>query len=222
MQNPENTVIINLKHYRQSSSAHAERFIEGFVGMETVPGVKIIFALNPIDLRLASSFPEFEFYSQHVDPVEYGAHTGQFSPQSLLDLGVTGTILNHSERRIPEDILRKTVDISRRCGLRTVVCCENAAEASRFAPMKPDWIAYEPPELIGGNVSVTTSRPEIISDVVDTCSRSGVAVIVGAGVKTPSDYRTSLKLGANGVLIASGIILAMEPAKTLSSLIENQ
>ena len=80
MQNPENTVIINLKHYRQSSSAHAERFIEGFVGIDTVPGVRIIFALNPIDLRLASSFPEFEFYSQHVDPVEYGAHTGQFSP----------------------------------------------------------------------------------------------------------------------------------------------
>ncbi len=221
MENHSSTVIINLKHYRESSSAHAERFIEGFVGMDRSSGVRIIFALNPIDLRLASSFPEFEFYSQHADPVEYGAHTGQFSPQSLLDLGITGTLLNHSEKRISEDALKRTVDISRRCGLNTVVCCENATEASRFAALKPDRIAYEPPELIGGRVSVTTSRPEIISEVVNICNRSGIEAIVGAGVKTPSDYRMSLKLGARGVLIASGIILANDPAKTLSSLIEN-
>ena len=222
MEHPNPTVIVNLKHYRQSSSASAERFLEKFIGSQGMSEARIIFALNPIDIRLASSFPEMEFFSQHVDPVEYGAHTGQFSPQSLLDLGITGSLLNHSERRISHETVERTVSMAKRSGLEIALCCESVEEAQSFAPLKPAFIAYEPPELIGGNVSVTTAKPSVISDVVRVCSEYGVPVLVGAGVKTGSDYRTSLRLGASGILVASGIVLAENPAKSLSSLIENQ
>lgn len=216
------TVIVNLKHYRQSSSVQAERFLENFVGLERPEGLRLIFALNPIDLRLCASFPELEFYSQHVDPVEYGAYTGQFSPESLIDLGITGSLLNHSERRLPASVIEATLLSARRSGLEIALCCESPGEVETYSDLRPDLIAYEPPELIGGNISVTSAKPSVISEVVGICSSKQVPVLVGAGVKTRSDYETSRKLGAAGILIASGVVLAKNPLLSLSSLIENQ
>jgi triosephosphate isomerase len=89
----------------------------------------------------------------------------------------------------------------------------------KYATLRPNFIAYEPPELIGGDVSVTSAEPSIISDVVKACNPKNVRVLVGAGVKTSEDARKSIELGADGVLIASGIVKAREPAKALNAII---
>lgn len=216
----ETTVIVNLKHYQVASGPLCERFLSSFIGMELPDGIRVAFALNPIDLRIAANFPELDFYSQHVDPVEYGAKTGQLSIESLIDLGISGTLLNHSERRLHEDRISDTVKMARRYGFPIVVCAENQDEAEKYSKLKPQFIAYEPPELIGGDISVTSAKPEIISEVVERCSGSGVQVLVGAGVKNGSDVLQSIKLGAKGVLVASGIVLSKDPLSSLNSLIE--
>lgn len=213
-------IVVNLKHYSISSGPNAERFLSSFIGMDIRDDVEVIFALNPIDLRLAGNFPELNFYSQHVDPVEYGAYTGHLSIEALLDLGINGTLLNHSERRLDNETIRKTVDIAHRRSFPAIVCAENIVEAGQLAQLKPQFVAYEPPELIGGNVSVTSAKPEIIGEVVEKCSESNVPVLVGAGVKNGDDLRKSVELGANGVLIASGIVLAKNPVSSLTSLVE--
>lgn len=213
-------IVVNLKHYRISSGPLVERFLSSFIGMDLDGEVEVIFALNPVDLRIARSFPELNFYSQHVDPVEYGAHTGQISVESLIDLGITGTLLNHSERRLEETAISRTMDIARRNDFPVIVCAENIGEAGKFARLKPKFIAYEPPELIGGNISVTTAKPEIIAEVVEECNGSDVPVLVGAGVKNGNDLVKSIELGAKGILIASGIVLSNDPFSSLTSLIE--
>ncbi len=213
-------IVVNLKHYSISSGPNAERFLSSFIGMDIRDDVEVVFALNPIDLRLASNFPELNFYSQHADPVQYGAFTGHLSIESLLDLGLDGTLLNHSERRLDKDTIKKTVDIAHRHDFPAILCAENLIEAGELSELKPEYIAYEPPELIGGNVSVTSAKPEIISEVVEKCRESRVPVLVGAGVKSSDDLQKSIELGAQGVLIASGIVLSKNPVSSLTSLVE--
>lgn len=216
----EKTVIINLKHYQVSSGRHCEKFLSKFIGMDNPANTRIVFALNPIDLRLAGNFPELEFYAQHVYPVDFGSSTGHYSIESLMDLGISGSILNHSEMRVGDDFISKTSAKAKSMDFPIVICAENGAEAEKFSSLGPEFIAYEPPELIGGNISVTSAKPEIIQEVVDKCSKFSVPVLVGAGVKNNNDMRRSLELGAGGVLIASGIVLADDPLMSLTSLVE--
>ncbi|HLH86356.1 MAG TPA: triose-phosphate isomerase [Thermoplasmataceae archaeon] len=213
------TVIINTKHYERSSGKNASRFLEGFASIVKGLDLRIIFALNPIDLHLAGSFPELEIYSQTVYPIGFGPFTGKFSIDSVMEMGVKGSIINHSENRMQLDSITATVKHSREMRFNLVICAGNAREAIRISRLQPEFVAYEPPELIGGNISVSTAKPEIISEVVKGCSEWKTNVLVGAGVKTHSDMEKSLSLGAKGVLISSGIVLAEDPYRSLYQLL---
>ncbi len=215
------TVIVNLKHYANSSGPNAETFLNSLKTLSVPAGCNVIFALNPIDLRIARDYPELTFISQHVDAVSYGAHTGHFSMESLKGLGINGSIINHSERRLDPDTVRNAIVRSKGLDFRITVCCESLEEVKRFSSLEPYSIAYEPPELIGGNVSVTTSRPEIIKEAAEICHNEYVKLLVGAGIKNRNDVTKSIELGADGVLLASGVVLSNSPLDTLNSLIVN-
>ena len=75
---------------------------------------------------------------------------------------------------------------------------------------------------LGGNVSVTTADPGVISGSVDAVHAvdENIAVLCGAGVKTGEDVRTALDLGAKGVLVASGVVKASKPEEALRDLIK--
>ncbi len=216
----DKTVIVNLKHYKVSSGNRCENFLSKFIGMDNPSDTRIVFALNPIDFRIAKSFPELDFYAQHVYSLDFGAGTGRYSIESLMDFGIDGSLLNHSEMRVPESQIIETLDKAKSMGFPIIICAESPSEAEKYSAIKPEYIAYEPPELIGGDVSVTSSKPEIIRNVIEKCARNSVPVLVGAGVKNNHDMKKSLELGARGVLVASGIVLSDDPLASLTSLIE--
>jgi triosephosphate isomerase len=81
--------------------------------------------------------------------------------------------------------------------------------------MKPDYIAVEPRELIGGKISVSQARPELISDTVKAVKTK---VLCGAGINTRQDVKKALKLGAKGVLVASAVAKSKNPGKVLKEL----
>src|SRR3989338_8563838 len=127
-------------------------------------------------LVIAPSLPTLEevaegtsltVYSQHTDLAGLGPFTGKISAQELKKIGVKGTLLNHSERKIPFPILKKIVADCKKHKLITVVCASSLEETKQAAKLVPDFLAYEPPELIGGNVSVTNAKPKIISKAVE-------------------------------------------------------
>ncbi|MEM0158028.1 MAG: triose-phosphate isomerase [Thermoplasmataceae archaeon] len=213
------TIIVNTKHYKRSSGVDAPKFLESFIPIVKTLNHRVIFALNPIDLHLASSFPELQIYSQTVFPVEYGAYTGKFSIDALVELGVKGSLLNHSENRMRADSIAAVSRIARERSFNLVICSANAKEAIRMSRLSPEFVAYEPPDLIGGDVSVSSARPEIISEVVKGCGMRNTKVLVGAGIKARSDVAMSLSLGAKGILIASGIVLSRDPPDALASLV---
>ena len=54
---------------------------------------------------------------------------------------------------------------------------------------------------------MTTADPAIVSDTVAAVKSTnpGVRVLCGAGVKNGADVRMAIELGAEGVLLASGV-----------------
>jgi len=84
----------------------------------------------------------------------------------------------------------------------------------------PNFIAVEPPELIGGDMSVTTADPDIVSGSVETVKdiNKNVKVLCGAGVKNGRDVAKSIELGAEGVLLASGIVKAKDKESVIRDL----
>ena len=78
-------------------------------------------------------------------------------------------------------------------------------------------IAVEPPELIGGDISVSKAGPEIIERAVDFVGKN--QVLVGAGIRDLEDVTIALKLGACGVLVASGVVKVADPYAVLLGLV---
>ena len=90
-----------------------------------------------------------------------------------------------------------------------------------MAKLGPTYIAVEPPELIGGDISVTSADPTIVSDSVKVVKEinPNVRVLCGAGVKTGKDVATAIELGAEGVLLASGVTKAQDAEAVLADLV---
>jgi triosephosphate isomerase len=127
-------------------------------------------------------------------------------------------LLNHAERKLSIDILQNSVDLARELGLFTIVCAESTITAKAVADIDPDLIALEPPELIGGDVSVSSSQPQLIQDAVALVGKG--KLLVGAGIKTAEDVKLALKYGAAGVLVSSVVTKAHDPEKALEELLK--
>ena len=69
---------------------------------------------------------------------------------------------------------------------------------------------------------VTTANPEIVSNTVDAVKSvdKQIKVLCGAGVKNGNDVKTAVDLGAEGVLLASGVTKASNPDAVIRDLIK--
>jgi len=87
--------------------------------------------------------------------------------------------------------------------------------------MGPDFVAIEPPELIGSGIPVSKADPDIVLKSVEAVKRIApdVGVLCGAGITHGEDLKAALDLGSQGVLLASGIIKAKDQRKALEDLV---
>ncbi len=170
-----------------------------------------------------------ETIAQGVDEVNPGAFTAHITWFELKNSGVKGTLINHSEKRysiskggeIDYDKLKEAINKCKAAGLDTYVCVQNLDEAREVAKMEPTAVSYEPPELIGGNISVSNSKPEIVKEFCEIVkSNSNSLSLIGAGIKGKEDAVKSVQLGSDGVLVASGIMKAENYRQVIDELIE--
>lgn len=210
-------LIINFKNYQESTGSNAVALAQVIDEASANAPVDVLIAVPILDLEeIAKSVKHVKVISQHVDGVGYGAHTGHVLPEEVKRRGAVGTLINHSEHPVPEDQLGKLIDLAQvHFPDYTIVCTptyESTVELDRnFDPKK---IAYEPPELIGGDISVSTAKPEIIQQVVNVSHQR--QILVGAGIKTVEDIKISLELGAIGVLVASGVVKDKDPGAVVT------
>ncbi|MFT0898337.1 triose-phosphate isomerase [Candidatus Methanoprimaticola sp. MG2] len=214
-------VVINFKAYQEAEGDRAFRLAKACQKVSSESGVPMAVCPPHLWLGAIARILEMPVYAQSVDPLPPGPGTGFVTPSMLHSTDVAGTLVNHSEHRIPKDDIGKIVEMCSALKLHTCICAETAEEASDLAGFHPNAVAVEPPALIGGNVSVTSADPGIVSGTVDAVKAVDPKVLVycGAGVKTGDDVKASMDLGANGVLLASGVVKAKDPEQVLRDLI---
>ncbi len=185
--------------------------------------IKIAVAVQATDIfRVAAAVDTavVEVFAQHIDANGQGKSTGFVTAEAVKEAGASGTLLNHAEHKIT-DIARR-IATAKAAKLTTVVCAADVAEATVIAKTaQPDYIAVEPPELIGGKVSVSEAKPELIAAAVAAVKKanSRITVLCGAGVNSREDVEKALELGTKGILVASSVVLAKDPEKALLELI---
>ncbi len=214
-------LLINFKTYEQGTGKEAldlAKVADEVAGKEDA---SIVLSVQPTDLERISGAISIPVYAQHMDPVTPGSHTGWILPEAVKEAGAKGTLINHSEHNIDKEKIEANVKKCRELGIVSVCCAATPEIAKEVAAFGPDFVAIEPPELIGGTVSVSTAKPEIISDTVEAVKSVNpeVKVLCGAGVNSSGDVKKAIELGAVGVLVASAIVKSETPEKVILDLI---
>lgn len=215
-------IVVNFKAYAESVGRRGWALAEACARTARDSGASIVIAPAAPDLAHIAKTVRIPVFGQHVDSGGAGARTGWVPPEALLEAGAAGTLINHSERKVPWEVMQDVIPRSQKLGLEVIACADSLSEAERIAKLAPEYVAVEPPELIGGDVSVTTAKPEIVSDAVERVRivNPAVQVLCGAGVKTQGDVRKAVELGSVGVLLASGVVLAKDPERALRNLVK--
>lgn len=166
--------------------------------------------------------------AQHTDNADLGSTTAQTTAEAVKATGADGSIVNHSEYRLLPRHRRGAVERLRRQGLLSVMCTATAGEVRAAAVLGPDYVAIEPPALIGTGRAVSKERPGLISRAAKVVDRSAprprsksaaprTRLLCGAGIATADDVRLAVKLGSAGVLVASGIVKAKNRGAAIDS-----
>ncbi len=210
------TLIVNFKTYSEATGESALKLAKVCDRVSKVEDADIRIAVQSCDLRMIASEVDIPVYAQHVDAIEPGSHTGWVLAEAVEQAGADGTLLNHSEHTLGMDRLEETIDRVKSLGLDVVVCAKDADVGKSVSKFDPDFVAVEPPELIGGDVSVSSAKPELIERAADKVDGR---LLVGAGVKDGDDVKKSLELGAVGILVASGVCKAGDVEEAVKGLV---
>ncbi|NCF96615.1 MAG: triose-phosphate isomerase [Euryarchaeota archaeon] len=211
-------VVVNFKTYTSALASAADRLGKQMADVNT--NARMVAVTSAFDLSSVSSIEGLEVWSQHLDPVGQGSHTGWLEPETAIARGAVGTIINHAEHKVSLDHVRDLMAMLPE-GFPVCACAADVTEARALAKLGPTFIAVEPPELIGGDISVTTADPTIVSDTVAAVKEvnPNVRILCGAVVKNGQDVATAIALGAEGVLLASGVTKANDPQTVLEDLV---
>lgn len=199
--------IINFKNYEQASAANTVKLAKAAQRVADRLKIEIIVAPPQPALALVARSVTIPVFSQHVDSEKDGSTTGYFVPEVVKSYGAVGSLINHSEHRIEVKSIAAIVERMRKLRMTSVVCARTPHEVMEMSVFEPDFVAIEPPELIGSGRAVSKENPAIISKSIEAAG-SRTRIICGAGISDKSDVKAALKLGSRGILVASGVVKA--------------
>src|SRR5437867_3056637 len=187
-------ILVNFKTFPEALGPKALALSKACAKVADATGASIVVAPAATDVARVAHEVRIPVFAQHVDAVEAGARTGWLPPEAALEAGAAGTLLNHSERKLPMRDLEAIVPRCEALGLEVVGCADDLAEAESIARLGAEYVAIEPPELIGGDVSGTRAKPEVVSGAVarvrevnprgeGLCGAGGGAAKDGAGAE---------------------------------------
>ena len=212
-------IVVNFKTYTEGLNAvKMAKYCEE-VSIDS--GVNIIAVPQIPDLYRVAGSVKIPVFSQHIDGAGAGSFTGHITAECVKSAGAVGTLINHSERRLLLADIDSAVASAKKSGLTSVVCTNNIAVTKAAATFGPEYVAIEPPELIGSGIPVSKADPDIVSGSVRAVKKIApdVEVLCGAGISKGEDVAAALELGTVGVLLASGVVKAKDPKAALLDLV---
>ena len=213
-------IIINFKTYEEATGERALKLAQICRSVAMKYSKRIIICPQFTDIqRISNASSSFTpVFAQHIDD-GIGKFTGSISPLAVKEAGAVGTLLNHSEKRLTIDEIGKRISAAKAHGLMSLCFADSVEESLKIAVFAPEMIAYEPPELVGTGISVSTAKPTAVTDFVNKVTPS-VRRLVGAGISNAGDVRKALELGADGWGVSSAFTKAKDPERVLDDLVE--
>jgi len=229
---------VNFKLYKETFGDGALRLAEACRWVSGKTKVPIIPIVSPFDLWRIKKEIGGKVWLQHLDIYFEGPRTGWQSPLAAVALAADGVIINHAEHRLPPAQIRQLLAFCRRkswqqhwqqevgnklarrlAKLKIMVCFGTKGQARHWVRRldpRPDWLAYEPRQLIGGQIAVTVAQAATIKFFRQLLPQD--KLVAGAGIKTAKDVRQARELGLRGVIVSSAVVAAKQPKKALLEL----
>lgn len=214
-------VILNYKTYLESSGENALELARALKSASEESGITMVAASQAADIYRIQDQISLPIFAQHIDPITPGGHTGSNLIETLIEAGISGSLINHSENRMKLADIDEVIQLCKQNDIESCVCTNNIATSKAIATFSPDAVAVEPPELIGTGIPVSQAQPEVVEDSVKGVKsiNKKIKVLCGAGISTGDDMKAAMDLGADGVLLASGIVKAENPKEALLDLV---
>jgi triosephosphate isomerase (TIM) len=187
-----------------------------FDRFEAPDGVEVVFCPPFVSLEAAVG-EEWPIYAQSVHWAAEGAFTGEVSAQMLVEIGVAGALVGHSERRQlfgeTDDTVRCRAEAALEAGLG-VIACVGETEAEREAgeteavlrrqvaaiPRHERLvIAYEPVWAIGTGKTATPEIAQAAHALIK--SLHDTRVLYGGSVKPDSASELLCQSDVDGALV---------------------
>ncbi len=202
------TLILNFKNYAEVQGEGSIRLARAAEKVSKELSAKIIVAPPTPMLALTASKVGIQVFSQSIGVVRGEKTTGAIVPEAVKAAGATGTLLNHSEARVEREALPELLALLKTLKLKTCICARDSREAASLARLGTEYLAVEPPELIGSGVAVSKARPQLVTRTLEAARSSGYRglVLCGAGIVDGRDVRKAVELGVDGVLVSSSVV----------------
>lgn len=211
-------IILNFKTYPETFSNKSEDLAKIIKETSANYKTQVIIAAPALDACHLQNSTGVEVWLQSIDEYSEGKHSGWVSLKQAQSLGINGSLINHSEHRLKKGTIQKIL-ASKPKDFKIVCCAHSLNQISWIKKSSPDYILYEPPELIASpDKSIASEKSESIRNAVTLASP--VPLIVGAGIKSTEDVRVSRKMGAIGVCLSSAFVLSKDPKDLLIKLLE--
>ncbi len=202
-------LVINCKNYEEVSGSKIIELVKAAERVSERLGTRI--AIAPAQHLVGSvTDSRIPILAQHVDDAGVGSTTGFVVPELLKKSGVAGSLINHSEHRISPESIGNIVGRMAELEMTSILCVRDVAEVEKYAKLNPDYVAIEPPELIGSGRAISKERPELIMQAADAlkAAKGRTSLLCGAGIISAQDITRAMELGSTGILVASGIVKA--------------
>jgi triosephosphate isomerase len=215
------SVFVNFKTYPQGTGENAIRLAQICQAVSQEKNLPIIPIVQAADLHSVKEAVKIPVWVEHLDPQSAGPFTGWTVLETILAEGGDGALLNHSEHPLSPGTVKQIINRARKQSPKFafMVCAKTLGQMERLVKLKPDFLAYEISELIGGKVAITGFNPKAISHAVEISGE--IPLIVGAGIHQAEDLHKAKELGTKGVLISSAVVLAENPKEKLIELLKS-
>lgn len=142
-------------------------------------------------------------------------------PESVKAAGAEGVLLNHAEKKLSLDEIKRTIQRADEVGLATMVCADTINDVVQIAHLAPNIVLAESPQLIEGGRRDEDDQIAItkINETVWKINPR-IRVLHGAGINSAQDVYDVVLKGAQGTGSTSAIFKSHDPFQTLEKMIK--